>query len=138
MPKRKTEAEARAMAVAGGFTPDADVPYPGMGKPWKGTCDTCGKTVSPRVGNIQQGKGACKYCAGRVTLPEEEAIASAVAGGFTPDADAPYPGTGKPWKGTCDTCGKTVSPQLGTIQQGGGACKYCGTARTKEARQGRV
>jgi formylmethanofuran dehydrogenase subunit E len=121
----KPEAEARAIASAAGFTPDADAPYPGRHTPWPGTCDTCNKTISPNLANIQQGRGACKYCAGKARHTEEEARAMAIAGGFTPDADAPYPGRGKPWPGTCDTCGEAVSPHLGSIQQGCGACSGC-------------
>jgi formylmethanofuran dehydrogenase subunit E len=127
----KPEAEARAIAIAGGFTPDADAPYPGNGKPWKGTCNTCGETVSPTLGNVQSGNGACIHCAGQAKYTEAKARAIAIAGGFTPDV--PYSGVDAPWKGTCDTCGETVSPSLGSIQRGRGACKYCGNARRAKA-----
>jgi hypothetical protein len=132
MPKRKTEEEARAIAIDNGYTPDADVPYPGSSKPWKGTCNTCGETISPQLGNIQGDQGACKYCGGRAQKTEAEAREIAFDNGFTPIV--PYPGAGKPWKGTCNTCDKTISPQLGNVQGDQNACKYCaGVAKYTEA-----
>jgi hypothetical protein len=132
--RRKTEEEARAEAIAGGFTPDADVPYPGNGKPWKGTCHTCGTTVSPRLGSARR-YGACKYCAGKAKYTDGEARAMAIDGGYTPDADVPYPGARKPWKGTCNTCDKTISPRLGSIRAGNRACKSCGYNAVSKARR---
>jgi hypothetical protein len=60
MTRRKTEEEARAIAIENGYTPD--VPYPGAGKPWKGTCHTCDKAISPTLGGARV-QSACKYCA---------------------------------------------------------------------------
>jgi hypothetical protein len=132
--RRKTEEEARAEAIDNGFTPDADVPYPGGAKPWKGTCNTCDKSTSPRLANIISGKSACKYCAGNVRKTEEEARAEAIDNGFTPDADVPYPGGAKHWKGTCNTCDKTVSPTLENARTWR-ACKYCGYAARAKAQK---
>jgi hypothetical protein len=133
MPRRKTEEEARAEAISCGLTPDADTPYPGNKKPWKGTCHKCGKSVSPRLHSIRKGGGACVHCAGNARHTEEEARAIAFDNGYTPDADAPYPGNKKPWKGTCNTCGETIFARLRDAQRNRGACKYCGYARIREA-----
>jgi formylmethanofuran dehydrogenase subunit E len=122
---KKTEEEARAIAFDNGYTPDADAPYPGNRTPWKGTCNTCGKSVSPRLNWIRKGGGGCKHCAGNARYTEEEARAIAIAGGYTPDEGASYPGMLKPWKGTCNTCDKTIFPRLSGIQGGSRACKYC-------------
>ena len=45
------------------------------------------------------------------------------AAGFQPDG--PYPGTGKPWPGTCLQCGQRGAPCYKHVQQGYGACAYC-------------
>jgi hypothetical protein len=37
----------------------------------------------------------------------------------------PFPGPLKPWKSIHAECGKVVTPQWNSIQQGGSGCKYC-------------
>jgi formylmethanofuran dehydrogenase subunit E len=132
MPKRRTEEEAREIAITRGLTPS--VPYPGADKPWKGTCNTCNETISPSLHNIRRRKGACKHCAGNARHTETEARAIAdERGNYTPSV--PYPGNHKPWPGTCNTCSKQVSPRFADIKGGQGACKSCASARTGKAQR---
>jgi hypothetical protein len=54
---------AREIMKAGGVIPDAGVPYPGNKEPWPSTCITCGRRVTPSLGNIKAGNKGCKRCA---------------------------------------------------------------------------
>ena len=36
-------------------------PYPGSNKPWLYR-HSCGKTVTPTMGNVSTGRGICRYC----------------------------------------------------------------------------
>ncbi len=41
----------------------------------------------------------------------------------------PYPGSAKPWRVRCGTCGEEVTPRLDTITRGGTPCVYCAAKR---------
>lgn len=120
-----TEAEAiqRLAKVAPGYTPTA--PYPGgVDRPWRMTCPQ-GHETSPRLSNLQNGRGGCGVCTHRVPVTESEALTrlATYAPGYVP-LD-PYPGhTGKPWRMKCPN-GHETRPTLGTFQQGMGGCKKC-------------
>lgn len=98
------------------------VPYPGSKKNWKCECLKCGKTVFPNYGDINQGDGGCKYCAGHFVEPEA-AIALMLAANIRPLE--PYKDSGTRWKSQCLVCKKNISPTYNTVQQRGSACKYC-------------
>lgn len=63
--KRKTHPDVAVeqMRTKGNIRPL--VPYPGGSKHWKSQCmnPECEAIVSPRLEDIQQGQGGCKYCA---------------------------------------------------------------------------
>ena len=126
MTRRKTQEQAREMFASRGATMVGE--YVGTKTPVECVCDTCGATGWPTYGHVQGGRGACATCgyARRTkeqTKPEAETRAIAIAGGFTPSV--PYSGNHTPWKGTCHTCGETVSPTLSSVQSGNGACIHC-------------
>jgi len=54
-------ADAEAQMRSSGFEPLE--PYPGANNPWRCRCEKCGNEVTPRLGNIRQGSGGCRYCA---------------------------------------------------------------------------
>lgn len=53
------EDEARAIMLAHALEPLE--PYPGSTRPWKSR-HSCGRIVSPTLGNVRGGKGLCRYC----------------------------------------------------------------------------
>jgi len=52
------------------------VRYPGAHKPWLSRWEACGKEVSPSLGNVRRGQGACQPCSG--TAPMNPAYAEGV------------------------------------------------------------
>ena len=119
--KRTTKSEvAVAELRSAGFEPLEE--FRGVKIGWKAKCLTCKKVVSPQLGSIRQGRG-CQFCANNVRLEHEEAVKRMKKFGVTPLV--PYKGANTAWKSRCMTCGKTISPRLGALQSGQGACKYC-------------
>jgi formylmethanofuran dehydrogenase subunit E len=103
-------------------------PYRNAVSKWKCECMNCGEVVFPRYNDIQQGKGGCKKCGisrrinpNQYTQDEAEIILKSV--GLKPLE--PYKNVGEPWKCSCMTCGKTVTPMLGTIIADKSGCRYC-------------
>ena len=118
--------EAVADMRAAGLEPLDD--YPGSNAPWRCRCLTCNKEVFPRLGGIRSGQGGCKYCsvvrgARKLRGDAGEAVADMRAAGLEPLEQ--YQGRHTPWRCQCLTCGKEVSPMLGSIRSGRGGCKYC-------------
>jgi recombinational DNA repair protein (RecF pathway) len=106
-------------------------PYPGSRKPWPCQCTECGTEVAPTYSNIKSGWGGCWTCRGtaqslKQRRPESIAVAAMRAAGVEPVE--PFRSSHKPWLGRCLTCGKTVSPTLGSIEAGQRACKWCAQA----------
>ena len=122
MPRRLTDAEARAL-VAGWYNPDPNVPFPGVDKPWPGTCNA-GHLTAPRLSAMRAGQGPCLDCAGKRKYTDAEAR-ELVASYFTPDADAPYPGASKPWPGTCPAGHRTKPTLRDTLAKKYAACFTC-------------
>jgi DNA-directed RNA polymerase subunit RPC12/RpoP len=58
--------EAEAQMRAAGLEPLA--PYPGILKPWRCRCATCGREVNPPLASIRHRGGGCRYCAGRAIV----------------------------------------------------------------------
>ena len=100
-------------------------PYPNnMVKKWKCRCLLCGKTIYPRMVNIDDGSKACRYCFGSAPVKEAEAVDTMLKAGVEPLE--PYPGYDKPWLVRCKTCGHESTPQYSNILKGQGGCFRCG------------
>jgi len=117
---RISEAAARAIMIAAGFQPS--VPYTGALSPWPGVCLKCGRAGSPRYNAIQQGCGACGYCAGK-SVDCAVAEGKMLARDFQPSVS--FPGVHLPWPGVCLKCGQPGSPRYHNVRRGTGACAYC-------------
>jgi len=103
-------------------------PYSGANAKWKCECMDCGAIVSPKYGDIQQGKGGCKKCGIEKRVDprqysHDEATEILKSVGLSPLE--PYRRSGDKWKCLCLTCGKTVTPMLGTIVTDKSGCRYC-------------
>lgn len=96
--------------------------YPGAGVPWRSIHTICGKEVTPTYSNIRSGHTGCKFCVGNI-LDEEKSRAFFIARDLLPLE--PYKGANTPWKSLHRICGKTVTPQYNTVQQGSSGCIYC-------------
>lgn len=121
-----TPERAEQIMLEAGFRPLND--YPGYDTPWKSAHLACGATINPRLHSVKAGKGSCVKCgrttsATKRTTPSETAIEEMRAAGLEPLEL--FKGVRVSWKCHCLSCGKTVSPQLGSIRAGRGGCKYC-------------
>ena len=99
------------------------VPYPGASKPWKSIHIVCGKEVTPAYNNVRTGHSGCKYCIGNI-VDEKKAREFFIANGLLPIE--PYKNALSKWKSIHQRCGREVSPQYNSVQQGQGGCQYCG------------
>ncbi len=90
--------------------------------PWKCRCLVCNHVVQPTWNRIKQGRGHCAYCAQRrVDIPEAFNFMKSV--NLKPLVD--FPGSDKPWKCECLTCGLVVGPRWSDLRQGQGGCSNC-------------
>jgi hypothetical protein len=90
--------------------------------PWKSVHTECGRTVSPRWANVQQGHGVCEYCSGnKVDMEEVKKLLIKLE--LKPLT--PYPGNKKGWLCLHLPCGKEVTPSYGGISRGQGPCIHC-------------
>jgi len=90
--------------------------------PWECRCLRCGKTVSPKFGDINQGDGGCKYCGGNFVEPEA-AVALMLAANIKPVV--PYTNAGTKWESECLVCSRSINPTYNSVQQRQSGCKYC-------------
>lgn len=131
MGKKYSDDEARKILLVAGLQPL--VPYVSSASPWKSICLNCGKEVSPSLNSVQQRRTTCKYCSRNKSIEknnkdgEDEAQKLIRSVGLEPIED--YPGAKKAWKCICTKCGNEVSPRLGNIRSGQGACGYCSGVR---------
>ena len=100
--------------------------FQGVKKPWKCKCTLCENIISPRIGNIRSGQGACGFCSGVIINPNT-AYKDMLKMDLQPLVD--FPGSKKKWKSKCLKCGNIVFPYYTAIQQGRKACVYCGGNR---------
>ncbi|MCX5215740.1 hypothetical protein OG689_42050 [Kitasatospora sp. NBC_00240] len=101
-------------------------PYPGVDQPWPGDCLRCGSRVSPRLHDVKNGgQGACQDCAPNTPLTPAQAWDRAVSYRVLPNDKAAFRNTNTPWEGTCMDCLAPVSPSLGNLYRGQGACNAC-------------
>ncbi len=103
-------------------------PYSRAVSKWKCECLGCGSVVSPRYNDIQQGKGGCLKCGIERRIDprkysEEEATKILNSVGLQPLE--PYVRSSARWKCLCLSCGRTVTPMLGTIVADKSGCRFC-------------
>lgn len=115
-----TQEKAVELYRKSGLEPQGE--FPGPHVPWNSIHLECGRTTSPRYAAIQQGQGACKYCAGNA-VDEHEAIALMKSKNLNPLVE--FPGGKMPWLCVHTECGQEVSPTYGSIRNGQGGCLYC-------------
>jgi len=118
--RRTDSAVAVGKMLARDFQPS--VPYLGNKAPWPGVCLKCGQPGSPRYNDVQQGDGACGYCA-RQHVDSAVAVGKMLARDFQPSV--PFPGVEHPWPGVCLKCGQPGSPRYSDVRSGQGACASC-------------
>lgn len=99
------------------------VPYPGGAQArWLCECEVCGEQPSPSYTSLFTGHSAgCSFCSGKEVNPKS-AERLMRENGFEPLV--PYPGSLKPWKSKCLTCGKIPSPMYASVGDGK-RCNYC-------------
>ncbi|SDG95719.1 hypothetical protein SAMN04515691_4004 [Leifsonia sp. 98AMF] len=135
--RARLENSAISTMRAAGFEPLA--PYPGADKPWRSMHLECGEERSPSLNSVRgsrTGKGGCQPCSLRAlgyrVWTEESARALMESKGLEPLV--PYPGSSTvPWAARHRVCGRTVSPRLGNLAEGQGACVHCGQEATHRA-----
>ena len=97
--------------------------FQGPHHPWKSIHIECGRNVSPRWANVQQGSGVCEYCSGKkVDMKEVKNLLKKLE--LKPLK--PYPGNKKGWLCLHLPCGRKVSPTYGALRSGQGPCEFCG------------
>lgn len=101
-------------------------PYRSLKAKWRCRHGTCGREVTPTLGQILRGKGGCKFCA-RVFVDPVEAVAVMRMAGYEPLE--PYRKSGHRWRCLCKTCGKETSPTYDEARSGS-RCKYCSRRAT--------
>jgi len=106
--------------------------YSNSQTPLKSECLKCKNIIYPRLDKVTLRGHQCGYCAGRKGAGEK-AVEVVIKIGHTPIE--PYKSALKPWKMICGGCGKIISPQYNTLQQGGWGCSYCGNARAGARRK---
>lgn len=97
---------------------------------WRCRCLDCGTEVLVHVSSPYRltAKRGCRLCSypernQHVRLTAEEAQSAARRAGMRPLE--PYPGTSRPWRCACLTCGTIATPRLGNMRQRGAACELC-------------
>jgi len=122
-----TQAKAFAFYRSKGLEPKEK--FKGPHHAWKSVHIECGRTVSPRWANIQQGSGVCEYCSGHKVdmkkvkqLLKENKLKPLV----------PYPGNKVGWRCIHLPCGREVSPSYGALNGGQGPCEFCGKNMVSE------
>jgi hypothetical protein len=104
--------------------------FPGPNTPWKSVHVDCGRTVSPRWGNLNSGFKPCVYCSGaRVDMKDVKKLLKEL--NLKPLE--PYPGNKTGWRCIHLPCGNEVSPNYGALQSGQGGCQACGKNMVTEA-----
>lgn len=103
--------------------------YPGSSTtPWRSRHRTCGRIVSPRLGNIAQGQGPCRECGLEAThraLRLDDTVARRLMQEAGLDPISPFPGADKPWRCRHLKCGTEVSPSYSNVKRGQGGCVQC-------------
>jgi hypothetical protein len=136
MAKRITPEEAKAILLKHGLKPID--PYVNSKSRWKSIHLECGTTCYPMLEKVKLGQIGCPECrykkaAKTLRFTEEKARKMMLEAGYKPLE--PYVNALNKWKSIHIVCGRTVYPNLNTIQQGGGGCKDCGSSATGQAKR---
>ena len=104
-------------------------PYPGSStRPWRARHTACGRTVSPRLGNVANGQGPCRECGLEAThraLRLDDEVAARIMREKGLEPAAPFPGVDLPWECVHLVCGRPVSPTVTNMKRGQGGCTGC-------------
>jgi len=116
-----TQKKAFAFFRLNGLEPQEK--FKGPHHPWKSIHKKCGRQVSPRWANVQQGASGCAYCSGqKVDMKEVKTLLKKLE--LTPLV--PYKDSKTPWKCIHIKCGREVTPTYGALRSGQGPCIQCG------------
>ena len=116
-----TQEKAFAFFRLNGLEPQEK--FKGPHHPWKSIHKKCGRKVSPRWANIQQGASGCSYCSGKkVDINEAKALLKKLD--LKPLE--PFKKSHTSWKCIHLICGRKVSPTYSALRNGQGPCVYCG------------
>lgn len=105
--------------LAQDFVPS--IPFPGVMVKWPGVCLRCGRHTSPKYNSVQQGNGACEWCAGRVE--PDVADARMRARDFAPST--PFQRADASWPGVCLKCEQPGASTFTQLKLGVRPCSYC-------------
>ena len=121
MPRRISQQEAVKRCRAKGWEPAQGWQYTKNNLPIPGHCLVCGFRTDrgPRLDHLAR-QGACRQCAGRARLSDEQVIARCRAKFWEPDLPLNYGGNKARIPGTCMKCGTWgEGPTInGLIRQG--------------------
>lgn len=96
--------------------------FKGPHHPWKSIHKVCGRKVSPRWANVQQGNNGCAYCSGnKVDLKDVKEICKL----NNLKLLTPYENASKPLNAIHTLCGNKVSPTYSALRAGQGPCAKC-------------
>jgi hypothetical protein len=122
-----TTESAHALMAEKGLEPL--VLYPGSSTvPWPARHTVCGRDVSPRLGNLAEGQGACVHCGQEAThkaLRKDHEVAAQLMRAASLEPLEPFPGVDAPWACTHLPCGRTVTPTVTNVKRGQGGCNPC-------------
>ncbi len=133
---KEVQATKVAFMLSNGYKPLE--PYVNALTKWKCKHLECGKTVSPRFNDIQQGKGGCKPCGNKKSakaqvFPEKEAIRIMLEARLKPLE--PYVNNRTKWKCQCLVCGAITTTLFDTIRSGLGGCINCGHVKRADSQR---
>jgi hypothetical protein len=112
---------AYQVMVSVGAIPQED--YSHNAKKWHCICSKCGKDIYPTWNRIQQGYGACVYCAKR-RVDRNDAEVLMISKGASPIE--PYPGAQKAWRCQCLKCKRVIFPRYSEVaNRNYTVCGYC-------------
>lgn len=106
---------------------------PRSGIPWPCICLQCRRQILVSWDNVNQGWGACVYCA-KQKVDDEDAKNLMRMSGLEPLIA--YPGARKEWKCRCQGCGAIVSPRYDNVRSGQGGCSSCVTTGFRSSSPG--
>ncbi len=115
------EEKARAYFIARDLLPLE--PYKNALSEWKSLHTVCGKVVTPRYNNVQQGSSGCMYCAGNAPIEASDAERLYLSKDLIPQE--PFKNSSSPWKSIHIPCGTHVQPRYSEIRVGKLGCPVC-------------
>lgn len=129
---RKFSSPAAASVMrAGGWEPLVEAEYPGANAPWLCRCMTC-KTVYPKqLGNVRDGRAACRNCA-EIAMGRD-AYSVMIAADLEPQVS--FRRSAAPWLSKCLRTGMLTSPAHANIKRFGHQCVPCGLKKMSTASQ---